>query len=390
VSRVLVTGAGGFIGRHTLAPLLAAGYEVYAVSSRPVSGGAPPTEELAGAVLASVSAPPALTDAPAAAPQAGVHWRHADLLVPGAVAELIAEVRPSHLLHLAWNTQPGIYWTTLENLDWVAASLALLCAFGEAGGRRAVVAGTCAEYAWERSTHCVEEDRLCATLVAGTPAIATVGAHAGGTRGRASTRLATPTRPATLYGAAKHALHVVAREWARQSDVALAWGRVFHVYGPHEHPDRLASGVARALLRGKEARCTHGRQVRDFLYAPELGGAFAALLRSEVTGPVNMASGELHTIAELVEEIAMAAGRPELVRLGALPANPAEPLRLTAEVRRLREEVGWRPTVGLSEGVERTVDWWRGVLAEQAQTGTGTVAGTHAQSPRPTAREVLG
>jgi len=333
VGRVLVAGAGGFIGRHTLAPLLAAGYEVHAVTSRPVSGGVPVIDASVGSLDV--------------APPAEVRWHHAGLLAPGAAGELMSQARPSHLLHLAWNTRPGVYWTTLENLDWVAASLALLRAFGEAGGRRAVVAGTCAEYAWERSTHCVEED---ATAGAGA------GAHARGARG------VTPTRPATLYGAAKHGLHVVARAWARQSGVALAWGRVFHVYGPHEHPDRLVSGVARALLRGEEARCTHGRQVRDFLYAPELGGAFAALLRSEVTGAVNMASGEPLTIAELVQAIAAAAGRPELVRLGALAANPAEPQRLTAEVRRLREEVGWTPTAGLREGVERTVDWWRSAL----------------------------
>jgi nucleoside-diphosphate-sugar epimerase len=337
VNRVLVTGARGFIGRHTLAPLLSAGYEVHAVSTRPVS------DALAGEV----------------------RWYHADLLAPGAAAELIAEVRPSHLLHLAWCTQPGIYWTTLENLDWVAASLALLRAFGEAGGQRAVVAGTCAEYAWQPDTHCVEEE--------------------------------TPILPATLYGAAKHGLHVVARAWAGQCDVALAWGRVFHVYGPHEHPSRLVSGVARALLRGEEARCTHGRQVRDFLYAPELGSAFAALLCSPVSGPVNMASGEPHTIAELVETVAAAAGRPELVRLGALPAPPAEPRRLTAEMRRLREEVGWTPTVGLREGIERTVDWWRRTLAEQEGARDGTVAeahadvaGTHAQNSHPSTREAVG
>jgi nucleoside-diphosphate-sugar epimerase len=314
-ARVLVTGAAGFIGRHTLAPLLAAGYEVHGVTSRAVVGGVP-----AAASAASL----------AEAPSAGVRWHHADLLLPGAGAELMGEVRPSHLLHLAWNTRPGAYGTTLENLDWVSASLALLRAFGEVGGRRAVVAGTCSEYAWQRRTHCME-DR-------------------------------TPTRPATLYGAAKHGLHVVAQAWARQAGVTLAWGRIFHLYGPYEHPERLVGGVARALLRGEEARCTHGRQLRDFLYAPDLGGAFAALLLSDVGGPVNMASGRPVRVAEVVHAVAAAAGRPELVSLNALPADPGEPEELTADVRRLRDEVGWVPAHDLSEGAELTVDWWRRAL----------------------------
>lgn len=309
MSRVLVTGASGFVGRHTLAPLRDAGYEVHAVSSRAApAGGSPAT----------------------------VHWHHADLLAPAAAAELIASVRPSHLLHFAWCTEPGVYWTTLENIAWVQSSLSLLRAFGEAGGRRAVLAGTCAEYAWAPSTHCIEEGDG-----------------------------ATPLHPATLYGAAKHGLHVVAEGWARQSGVSLAWGRIFFLYGPHEHPKRLVSAVARALLCGEEAPCSHGRQVRDFLGTPEAGGAFAALLRSEVTGPVNIASGESVSLAEVVETLARTAGRPDLLRLGALPANPSEPQRLTADVRRLREEVGWSHTISLREGLERTVEWWRNTLAEE-------------------------
>ncbi|HEY7953342.1 MAG TPA: NAD(P)-dependent oxidoreductase [Solirubrobacteraceae bacterium] len=303
MSRVLLTGASGFVGRHTLAPLLAGGFEVHAVTSG--ESGEPPL------------------DAPAE-----VRWHRTDLLAAGAPAVLVGEVRPSHLLHLAWCTRPGVFWSTLENLDWVAASLALLRAFGEAGGRRAVVAGSCAEYAWQAETHCSES--------------------------------LTPLQPATLYGAAKHGLHAVARAWARQVGVALAWGRIFHLYGPHEPPGRLVSDVARALLRGEEARCTPGEQVRDFLYAPELGDAFAALLAcEEVTGPVNLASGEPVRVAEVIAAIAAQTGRPELVRLGALPVNPGEPERLTADVRRLRDEVGWAPSLDLAQGAAWTVGWWR-------------------------------
>jgi nucleoside-diphosphate-sugar epimerase len=338
MSRVLVTGAGGFVGRHTLRPLLDAGFEVHAVGLRWLARERP--LDLPSEVL----------------------WHRADLLDRAATYGLVREVRPSHLLHLAWYTRPGAFWGAAENLDWVAGSLTLLRAFSESDGRRAVLAGSCAEYAWQPRTHCVEERPSSPAGELGEALPPTP------THSHMPTHPPTPTRPATLYGAAKHALHMLAEAWARQAGFALAWGRIFHLYGPHEDPARLVGGVARALLRGEAARCTHGRQVRDFLYAPELGAAFAALLASDVTGPVNMASGQPVCVADVVAEIAAAAGSPELVRLGALAPDPHEPERLTADVGRLREEVGWTPSLDLRGGAEETVSWWREALALEVLT----------------------
>src|SRR5271166_1690858 len=83
MNKVLVTGASGFIGWHTLTPLLEAGYEVHAVSLR------------------------ACEDGPD-----GVVWHRADLLDGECVRSLLHRVRPSHLIHFAWFVAPGKYWTS--------------------------------------------------------------------------------------------------------------------------------------------------------------------------------------------------------------------------------------------------------------------------------------
>ena len=254
----------------------------------------------------------------------GVIWHRADLLA-GDGAALVAEVEPELLLHLGWYVEPGRFWNATENVPWVEASLALVRAFAAAGGRRAVLAGTSAEYDWDAAEEPCSE-------------------------------LRTPLRPATLYGASKHGLHTVAAAYADEAGFELAWGRIFFLYGPREPDGRLVPAVARALLAGDPVATTSGVQVRDFMHVEDVGAAFAALLDSEVTGPVNVASGEPVTVRSVVDTLAEAAGRPDLPRPGELPDRAGEPPRLVADVTRLRQEVGFVPRIALAEGLRGTLD----------------------------------
>ena len=116
--------------------------------------------------------------------------------------------------------------------------------------------------------------------------------------------------------------------------------------------------MASALVRGEPAETGPGTQVRDFLYSEDLAAAFVALLDSDVEGAVNVASGDPRPIRELVELLGAAAGRPDLLRIGARPLNASEPASLTASVDRLRDEVGWTPPRSLEQRVEDTLAWW--------------------------------
>jgi nucleoside-diphosphate-sugar epimerase len=148
-------------------------------------------------------------------------------------------------------------------------------------------------------------------------------------------------------------------EFGDAKGLSTAWARVFFQYGPGEHPDRLVASVIRHLLSAREAPCSHGRQIRDFLHVADVGAAFAALLDSAVTGPVNIGSGTGIAIGELLGEIARQIGRPDLLRLGARAAPPGEPAVLVADVTRLHAEVGWRPHYTLADGLCSAIEWWR-------------------------------
>ncbi|GHD49990.1 CDP-4-dehydro-6-deoxy-D-gulose 4-reductase [Thalassobaculum fulvum] len=300
MSRVLLTGASGFVGRATAVGLLAAGETVAGVGRNP------------------------------AAMPAGVTPVIADMLgEPDAVVGFLREARPETLIHAAWSTEHGRYWSDPANLDWTARTLGLVRAFVEAGGRRIVTIGTCAEYDW--------------TVLGGEPC-------------REAT---TPLRPHTLYGAAKHAMALLVGAYCGTTGVAHAHARLFLLYGDGEQPARLVPSLARSLLAGQPARTTSGRQVRDFMDVRDAGAAIAAIARSDRTGAVNVATGTPVPVRAVAETIGELTGRSDLLEFGALPDRPDDPAYLVADVGILTGEVGFRPTISLRDGLRHAVAAWR-------------------------------
>lgn len=296
----LVTGASGFVGRHAVAALAARGFTVHAVARRP------------------------LAEVPAA-------WHAADLLDARARQSLMESVRPTHLLHLAWETRHGYFWEAPENLDWVAATLDLARCFHATGGTRMVLAGSCAEYDWSPEAL---GDGIC--------------------RERE-----TPCRPATLYGTAKLAAYELTAAYAARAGISHAWGRLFLAYGPYEADARLVPSVVLSLLAGKRVKLGDGDKRRDFMDARDAGAAFAALLASPEEGPVNIASGACLTIADVASRLGHLIGKADLLDFGALAPRANDPPHLCAEVARLTAEVGFVPGYHPERGLADAVAWWR-------------------------------
>jgi len=296
MKKVLVTGASGFIGRYCLPLLVQQGYEIHAVARQK------PQETI----------------------EQDVRWHECDLLQPGSASSLVQQTRPTHLLHLAWYAVPQKFWTAPANLDWVRASLDLLRSFTESGGERIVAAGTCAEYAWD-SGECLEAQ--------------------------------TALLPHTLYGSCKLAFGQILDSWGRQTGLSSAWGRVFFLYGPQEHPSRVVAYVTQSLLEGKEALCSDGTQMRDFLHVEDVASAFVSMLGSDVDGPVNIGSGKAVALRDVLMTIGELTGRPELLRFGAR-GSAGEAPAFWANNQKLLQS-GWSPRYNLTRGLAETVEWWR-------------------------------
>lgn len=303
--RVLVTGASGFIGYHTIRPLLRAGFEVIASYNK----GTPESID-------------------------GVTWIRADLLDDAGVKSLVHAARASHLLHCAWYVEPGKMIGDVLNLHWVRHSLALMHEFRQSGGVRCVMAGSCYEYDW-RYGYCNEQ--------------------------------LTPAVSNTFYGNAKNSLRESFEGYCRATGLSGAWGRAFFLYGPRENPQRLVSSLAKGLLSGKEAPSSHGEQIRDYLHVQDVADGLVALVVSDATGAYNIGSGKAVTLRHIIETVGRLAGRPDLLRIGALPARANDSPLVVADIAKIRADVGWQPRFALEDGLRDTVEWW----SHRIRTETG-------------------
>jgi nucleoside-diphosphate-sugar epimerase len=295
--RLLLTGAGGFVGRHVAAA--AAADPAIAL----VTAGRGCSPEVSG------TAP----------------FHRADLSDPAAAAALIAEVRPTHVIHAAWETGHPGYWHDMANVDWVIATATMARSFAQTGGTRFVQIGSCAEYDWSGG-RCVEG--------------------------------VTPDRPSTRYGLAKLAAFRAIEAAAADRFEAIE-ARLFHLYGPGENPERFVPTICRGHLRGAVPQLGSGRHRRDLLHAEDVARALLALAKADgVVGSVNVASGEEVVLGDVALELAAIAGAAE-TGLGRREDRPGDPERLVAAPSLKLGATGWRPLVPLAEGLRATFDWWR-------------------------------
>ena len=285
VETILVTGAEGFIGRHVVAALKG---RARVVTPRRNAGGG-----------------------------------RVDLLDPDAVARLIAAERPAIVIHLAWVTEHGAFWSSPLNAAWERASVALFRLACEHGARRIVGVGSCAEYDWATAPARFAE--------------------------------AMPLKPHSEYGAAKVRTAEGLAEIAASQGVEWAWGRVFFLFGEGEPAARLVPRMLAAVRDGESLDIGPGETERDFWDVRNLGAALAALARSTVTGPVNLASGEATRFDGLAAIVEQLAGTRGLIHPGRRGLGPGEPARLVADATRLREEVGFTDPVALKAGL---ADYW--------------------------------
>jgi UDP-glucuronate 4-epimerase len=330
-SRILVTGAAGFIGFHVARALLARGATVI------------------GAANLNAYYDPALKDARLSrlAGQAGFSFHRLDLADRGGTAALFAEARPDLVIHLA--AQAGVRHSITNPQDYIDANL--------------VGFANVLENAVQNGVHHL--------------AYASSSSVYG-----ANTRLPfsvhdTVDHPVSLYAATKKANELMAHCYSHLHRLATTGLRLFTVYGPWGRPDMALFKFTRAILAGDAIEIYNdGEMRRDFTYiddaveailrasfhiaAPDTSWTGAAPDPAASNAPYrlyNIGNADPVDLLTMIDLLEQALGRE--AKKTWLPIQPGDVPATAADVSDLARDTGYRPATPLKEGIGHFVAWYR-------------------------------
>jgi UDP-glucuronate 4-epimerase len=331
--RILVTGAAGFVGFHVARLLLARGDSVVGLDNVNDYYDV----RLKEARLAELA-------------KAGGDWRflRADLADRAAVAAAFEGAGYDRVIHLA--AQAGVRYSLENPMAYVESNLTgfttILEACRAAATPHLAFASTSSVYGANTAMPFAEDQGV--------------------------------DHPLQFYAATKRANELMAHAYAHLFRLPCTGLRFFTVYGPWGRPDMAPMIFAKAIAEGRPIRLfNEGRHSRDFTYVDDIAaGVIAAADRIAAPDPgfdparpdpatsdapfrlYNIGNGAPVELLDFIAALERALGRPAVREL--LPLQPGDVPDTWADTARLEAATGWRPQVGVDEGVQRFVDWFRG------------------------------
>jgi dTDP-glucose 4,6-dehydratase len=307
VSRVLVTGAAGFLGSHLCDALLAGGHEVVGV------------DNLASGSLGNVEG---------ACRSDRFSLLRADVCdgldLPGPLDAV------AHLASLA--SPPAYLRAPLATLRTGTRGTDALLALAQARGARFLLASTSEVYG-DPQVHPQHED------------------YWGNVN---------PVGPRSCYDEAKRCAEAITAAYRRAGGANTAIVRIFNTYGPRlgAGDGRVVSSFVAQALAGRPLTVHgDGTQTRSLCYVDDLVRGLLAMLESDVPGPLNLGNPHETTVLEIAAAVLELTGSASSLEHGPLPED--DPVRRRPDIGRARRLLGWEPRVGLREGLLRTIEWSR-------------------------------
>jgi UDP-glucuronate decarboxylase len=174
-----------------------------------------------------------------------------------------------------------------------------------------------------------------------------------------------PIGPRACYDEGKRCAETLMFDYKRQNKVDIKVVRIFNTYGPRMHPydGRVVSNFIRQAIRGEDITIFgDGSQTRSFCYCDDLIDGFLTMMNgpADLAGPVNLGNPGEFTIRELAELVVKLSGsRSKIVKAKPLPED--DPLQRQPDITLAKSRLGWEPKIPLRDGLQRTIDWFKGI-----------------------------
>jgi UDP-glucuronate 4-epimerase len=317
VTRLLVTGAAGFIGSHLIGALLSQGDEVVGVDNFDTFYPRAMKERN----LAEVGRRP------------GLSFREHDILDVAAMRERLTP--DTVIVHLA--AKAGVRPSLADPVGYARANVtgtaAVLEAARQAGVSRLVFGSSSSVYG-DSTPAPFRED-------------------------------ATAVAPVSPYAATKRAAELLLSAVAPMYGLRAASLRFFTVYGPRQRPDLAIHAFTRKMVEGRTLTVFgDGTQARDYTYCDDIIAGVLAAIRWTATAPVgvdtfNLGGNRAVSTGDMVAEIAQALGVQPKVEWA--PMQPGDVQRTAADLTKSSAVLGYTPKTSFPEGVRRFVQWYREV-----------------------------
>ena len=185
-----------------------------------------------------------------------------------------------------------------------------------------------------------------------------------------------PIGTRSCYDEGKRCAETLFFDYHRQHNLAIKVIRIFNTYGPHMHPNdgRVVSNFIVQALRGEDITIYgEGTQTRSFCFVDDLVAGMMAMMATprDVTGPINLGNPGEFTMIELANLVIELTGSNSKLVFRPLPQD--DPKQRRPDNSKARELLGWDVTVALREGLGKTIEYFRNVVAE---------GDSHSENPR--------
>jgi UDP-glucuronate decarboxylase len=182
-----------------------------------------------------------------------------------------------------------------------------------------------------------------------------------------------PIGPRACYDEGKRCAETLFFDYHRQHGVDIKVARLFNTYGPRMHPNdgRVVSNfISQALQSESITIYGDGLQTRSFCYVDDTIEAILRFMATPAghTGPLNIGSPHEHTVLELAKRIIELTGSHASIVFLALPVD--DPKQRQPDLRLVRELLAWEPAIRIYDGLQKTIEYFRG-----REPPTGSVAG---------------